>query len=160
MDTFQQLEELQYQLMNSKPDPQLLFSHCHNAGFTPLGLGSARIGLQLDNQVAKVAWKESGIISNLIEDRVWNSASEDLKQYLAPCLSISEKYHVLIQARCLPVSASIIDPEIQNMIGLLSAYGITDIAVNLGLYDQRIVCYDYAMIRPEEYPRLFPEVVL
>jgi hypothetical protein len=160
MDCFDQLEDLQHQLITSKPDPQLLFSHCYNAGFNPLGIGSARIGLQMDDLVSKVAWKESGIISNLIEDRVWNSASEHLQNYLAPCVSISSKSHVLIQKRCLPITASIIDPEIQNMIGLLSAYGITDIAVNLGLYDQRVVCYDYAMIRPEEYPRLFPEVVL
>jgi hypothetical protein len=37
----------------------------------------------------------------------------------------------------------------------LATWGISDVAVNLGIFEQRLVCYDYCQIRGDLYQELF-----
>jgi sulfur carrier protein ThiS len=121
---------------------------CKNSGFAVLGCGRSRLALAInDRVVAKLAWRQAGLADNVVEWRFWQQANSQLQLLLA-----STHWHspggVNFQERCQPLSAEETS-EYTTLRTLLAQAGITDSAVNLGRCDQRIVCYDYAMLGME-----------
>jgi len=167
-DKLERYDQLQQDLNAAAyQDPERALAYCREQYFEPLGLGSGRIAIAVDHRsVMKVAWRERGLLDNQIEAELWKQAGPELKELLCPVLSLRES-GVQLQARCLPTVGSALDPTTQQMITRLAQHGITDGAINLGfLLDAQdptstvghIVCYDYALLRPETFAKLFPAV--
>lgn len=163
-EQLERFDQLQERLCGAEePDPQRVLTLCRDSGYVPLGLGSGRLALPLGRtMVAKVAWRESGLMDNEIEWRVWRDADDHLRSLLCPALSLRGS-RLLAQGRCLPIAGSaleVLDQSARLLIGELARHGISDAAVNLGMNEaNRIVCFDYAMIRPELFRSLFPGLV-
>lgn len=153
-------DELQERLCSAEdPDPERALAMSRQVNAEPLGLGSGRLALPLGPaMVAKVAWRESGLVDNEIEWRIWQSADEELRSLLCPALELRES-RLLVQGRCMPIAGTILDERTQRLVSELGRHGISDAAINLGMNeDNQIVCYDYALIRPELFGILFPEL--
>lgn len=114
-------------------------------GLEVLGIGSTRIGIALGkDRVAKIAWKPPGLFHNQFEFRLWHYAKLIEKRHLfVPSLEFGPD-KPLIQARCLPTKFEATE-TFKKVISELSEVGIVDTAVNLGIYEERIVCYDYSV---------------
>ncbi len=131
------------------PDPYRAQDILTDQGANVLAIGGRRIAVSIDNNyIAKIAWRRAGLADNEIEWRVWQTAKPDIQALLCPAVSFKD-YGVLVQARCLPVSAEAYPEAARDLIRKLAEAGISDAAVNLGIYDQELVCYDYCLLRPE-----------
>lgn len=142
---------MQQEVERSFADPQVhrLGAIAAKYQLDPLGVGGRRIAVACgDNQVAKIAWKREGLVDNEIEWRLWQGADQELRDLLCPCLDLLDG-GALIQARCLPSAQSD-----SNLVRRLASYGISDAAINLGIYNQRLVCYDYCLLRPERLKQI------
>jgi hypothetical protein len=149
------LVKLQQLLAEHWPAPQIerTLDLCEQAGIEPLGIGGRRVVFLLDeDRVAKLAWRAPGQIDNEIEWLLWSGADTGLRELLCPALELAEG-QILIQARCLPIASEAL-PEAPELIRRLARAGISDAAVNLGIYEGRTVCYDYCLTRPELSRRL------
>ena len=114
-------------------------------GLEALGIGGRRLAVGLDSgRVAKIAFKREGLVDNEIEWRLFSEAESDLRELLCPALSLTQS-GALIQARCLPSAQ-----YDARLVRQLAQYGISDAAINLGVYQGRMVCYDYCLLRPEK----------
>lgn len=109
-----------------------------------MGIGSTRIGIQLDDKtVAKVAWKPSGLFRNQFESHLFSYLLSIKKEALfAPVISWKAE-DPLMQALCFPVKFEATD-DFKNLISDLAKIGVTDAAVNVGLFQNRLVCFDYS----------------
>ena len=145
------LERVQHELSAHERErfsPQLL-ARVQAAGFQPLGVGSHRLVVALpDDRVAKLALREIGQRDNEVEWHVYRNMDEPLRTWLCEPLELTAG-RVLIQRRCLPISLSHTEPLVQEVVRLLARAGIADVAVNLGVVDQKLVCYDYAQVSAE-----------
>lgn len=113
------------------------------AGVTVLGIGKARVALELSREtVLKIAWQQAGIADNAIEARVFGISAPDLKEHLAPVVETHPE-HVNVQARCRPIQYN---RDALPVIELLGRHGIIDGIQNLGYLNGKIVCYDYATL--------------
>lgn len=131
-------------------DPQRVLQLCADLGIPVLGLGRSRLATPVpgnDHLVYKFAWRQLGIAENNLEYRVYQQASDELRQVLAPIEALLDS-GVLVQGRCQP---SELGAEAAQVLSILSGYGIVDGVVNLGRYQQRIVCYDYALLGTERF---------
>jgi hypothetical protein len=114
-----------------------------------LGIGNTRIAVLLNqDQVAKLAFKPTGLFHNQFEANLYQYA-KSIKQenLLAPVIDY-QLDGLLIQARCLPVKFQAVQEHL-DLINDLSRLGVTDVGVNLGIYQERLVCYDYSVPSPE-----------
>lgn len=123
------------------------------AGLASIGVGKSRIVLSDPSRsepasVLKLAWRESGVVDNLIESRLWErSESIGASDLLCPTLSLSDS-GVIRQQRCLPIAWDPLESDSPHweIVKRLAAAGISDAAVNLGLIGERVVCYDYCSV--------------
>jgi hypothetical protein len=151
MDWDQLQKELAAQWHDPQPERALDICRGHDL----LGLGGRRIVLRSgQDEVVKLAWREAGVLDNEIEWRLWQGAEPELSGLLCPTLGISPEGSSL-QALCLPVSYEALGQEGLEAMQRLAGWGIADVAVNLGILDQRLVCYDYCQIRGDLYHQLF-----
>lgn len=150
----EELDELQQMLGSTwdRPDPERAIEICSE--FDVLGLGGRRIVLAAGSGVAKLAWQPSGIFENEIEHRLYGSASPGLASLLCPVLGQSPK-GILFQSLCTPTSFEALGERGRRVMQRLAGAGISDVAVNLGLFEGRVVCYDYATISVRLWGELF-----
>ena len=128
--------------------PRRALAACATGGFSVLGVGGRRLAVAAGaGLVAKLAFRREGLVDNELEWRVWRGASETLRELLAPTVGRTPG-GVNLQRRCLPVSPDALELPHQLTRPLARA-GITDAVLNLGLLDERVVCYDYALLAPE-----------
>lgn len=143
---------------HENPSAERAVELLHQAGIMPLGLGARRVVVALDDdRVAKLAWRSQGLLDNEIEWRLYHRAVDDLKRLLCPALERRES-RVLIQRRCLPVAFEAAGEAGREAMSRLASYGVSDVAVNLGLIDEHLVCYDYCVLKPELFSDLFGEL--
>lgn len=131
-------------------DPQRALQFFADLGIAVLGLGRSRLATAVpgnDQLVYKFAWRQLGLAENNLEYRVYQQASPELRQVLAPIDDLLAS-GVLVQGRCQP---SELGAEAAQVLQVLSGYGIVDGVVNLGRYQNRIVCYDYALLGTERF---------
>jgi hypothetical protein len=148
--TIAALDDLQTALNahHQRPDANTTIDFFEHLGHEVLGLGGRRCVIALDHgRVAKLAWRKAGLADNEIEARLWAQARPELQTLLCPIKDRTDA-GVLIQTRCLPIHPYAVDGADQVLRQLASA-GITDTATNLGLLDQRIVCYDFCVLRAD-----------
>jgi hypothetical protein len=132
---------------HEQPNAEQAVSWCQRDGFTLLGLGCHRAVVDVgDEQVAKLGWRPRGLADNLIEWRLWQEANAELRHLLCPALGLTGA-GILIQARCVPMHADA-RRDARQVSAALHQHGISDANVNLGLFEQRTVSYDYALVRP------------
>jgi len=150
-------DQLQEQFLR-KPhdDPEYVIAACQTNGLEALGLGRGRVAVAYNDQVLKIPWREPGVLDNMIEMKLWQQASSTLREVLAPSLEL-RKNCSLVQERCLPVVEAALEADTRRLILLLAQHGITDGAANLGFWKGKIVCYDYALLKPQMFAQLFPE---
>lgn len=142
------LEQLQQQLLNLGGDPHAALELCADYGITVLGLGRSRLAIpKSEQEVYKLAWRSLGLAENSLEHRVYQQAPEDLRAVLAPAIELHQA-GILIQGRCQPTD---LGAEAAAVLQTLSRYGIVDGVLNLGRYQQRVVCYDYALLGTERF---------
>lgn len=149
------IDQLQDKLSEQFDNPNIeeVLIACQN--YEVLGLGGRRVVLSIgQEQVAKLAWRQSGLVDNMIEARIWQEAGRELRQHLCPLLQLRSS-GVEIQTLCLPVAYEALGKEAYQTMRLLASYGISDSASNLALLEKRIVCYDYNVISAERYKQLF-----
>lgn len=124
-------------------DPERSLQFFADIGIPVLGIGRSRIAIRgPEESVYKLAWRPLGLAENQLEVRVYQQAPDDLRQVLAPIISPLES-GAIQQGYCQPVS---LGSEAAEVLRTLSQYGIVDGVMNLGRYQQRIVCYDYALL--------------
>lgn len=110
-----------------------------------LGIGGRRLAVALSqDKIVKLAWRREGLVDNEIEWRLYSQAGDDLKQLLCPSLDLLD-CGALVQKRCLPIATSN-----NEIVRKLASHGISDAAINLGLIGERMVCFDYCLLRPEK----------
>jgi hypothetical protein len=144
-DLLTTLDELQQQLTSSEHNTKSATAIVDGAGFSILDYGRRRLAISLSaHRVAKVAYRKEGITDNLLEWRLWNGAEERLKDLLCPTLAHTHG-GVNIQVRCIPVEYQNID-QFNQTLNTLAKAGINDGAINLGLLNHHIVCFDYAFL--------------
>jgi hypothetical protein len=160
-ENIKQLQEKLAQY-HGNPDGGRALQIAQEYGYETLGLGGRRLALAISpaikqsgrvNRISKLAWRKEGLFDNEVEWRLWQHANNQLRERLCPALDIDNG--VLVQARCLPVNLEALR-EGQAIVRFLAQHGITDSAVNLGIYEQRVVCYDYCVLRYELIKKLFP----
>ena len=119
-----------------------------------IGLGGKRLALRArEGGVWKIPWREKGAWDNEIEWRVWQGADLELRSMLCPLLG--RQSQSVRQASCRPVAFTEIGAQGLEIVSCLAKYGISDSAVNLGWYENRLVCYDYAYISAELFRKTF-----
>lgn len=97
-----------------------------------------------DDLVIKVAKDYGGIESNINEWQLWCRCTQGefydpLKQWLAPCVTISTCGKYLVQRKAEPITDRALLPTIVPAC-------MTDLKLNnLGMYDGRVVFVDYGM---------------
>ncbi len=109
-----------------------------------LGEGRDREVFELNSDatvVIKIAKGFNGIAANINEWQIWNacyngSFYDDLKRWLAPCVTISECGKHLVMKRTTRVAAS-------QAPTLVPAIFYDTILANIGWYENRIVFHDY-----------------
>jgi hypothetical protein len=126
---------------------------CEGQGLAVVAFGARRLAVSLSpsrdgDVVGKVAWREAGRADNALEARFWDAAGEELRRLMAPTFGQTPG-GANIQGRCLPVSPQAL-PKQPSLTRRLAHAGVTDSILNLGFYEGRLVCYDYAMIAPEK----------
>lgn len=148
-------DDLQKKLSQSWGDPELEQALKVCEAEEILGVGGKRIVIRADeDRVAKLAWKEAGVLDNEIEWRVWAGAEAALRELLCPTLEFRAS-GVSFQSLCLPLAFEALGERGRETMIELARYGISDVAVNLGVFGERIVCYDYCQIRGELFFELF-----
>jgi hypothetical protein len=112
-----------------------------------LGIGNTRIAILINQEtVAKLAFKPTGLFHNQFEANLYKYAESIARDFLlAPVIEFDE---FLIQARCLPIKFQNNQDHL-DLINQLSKLGVIDVGVNLGIYQNRLVCYDYSIPSPE-----------
>lgn len=73
---------------------------------------------------------------NIAEWTLWENASEDLAEYLAPLISISPCGGALLQVRCEPCPRHLIPKKLPKVLGDLHEG-------NFGVFKGRVVVMDY-----------------
>lgn len=122
-----------------------------------LGIGGRRITIAGEEGfVYKLAWREAGILDNEIEWRVWQSAPDDLRDYLCRSHDLTLS-GISKQDRCLPISAEALPDGGFQIMKSLARWGISDVSANLALIGENVVCYDYCVIRVDLFRDLFPQ---
>lgn len=140
-------EAMQCELLDkfNQIDPSRLGFVADRYELEALGIGGRRIAVGLDDErVAKIAFKREGLVDNEIEWRLFQKAEAELRELLCPALALTAS-GALVQGRCLPSAQS--DAA---LVRQLAHYGISDAAINLGVYQGKMVCYDYCLLRPEK----------
>jgi len=123
-----------------------------------MGFGGRRFAVVIEGDsdggglVAKLAWRQAGLADNELELRLWYEADKDLRELLAPTVA-QTPLGVNLQGRCLPIAAGSMRSH-SSLTRRLARAGITDAVLNLGIYQDRVVCYDYATLAPERATRL------
>jgi hypothetical protein len=144
------LDRFQQQLLRKQTtrlDLSLL-TQARTAGFQPTGIGSHRLVVSLpDDLVAKLAVRDIGVRDNEVEWHVYHTLAEHERMWLCPPVTLTEG-NVLVVRRCLPISPSHTEPVVRQAVEALARAGIGDVAVNLGVLDSTLVCYDYAQVSP------------
>ena len=148
------LSRLQEKLKANWESPDLPVALEICSGTEVLGIGGRRIVIAADGGVAKLAWKEAGLLDNEIEWLLWSSASSELRSLLCPTHALTAA-GVALQELCLPVSFEALGQRGREAMHDLASHGISDVAVNLGLLDDRVVCYDYCAVSADLYRGLF-----
>lgn len=172
-----ELDNLQKSLLAAKIENQAeVLSFLENESLSTqeiLGVGFSRVGILYsdrdvsDPAVAKLAWKDDGISDNSIEVMVWNYAKShpsisspfsistandiDLYDLLVPVFRSEGDW--ILQAHCMPLSFHSSDKKQAKIREHLAKFGISDTAVNLGFYNNKIVCFDYCRISPQLYSK-------
>ena len=154
MPNAQYLDALQEQLLSREYELNQIVRVAEEAGFSVLGFGGHRLALALEqeNVVAKLAFQAQGLADNHLEWLFWEAANPPLQALLAPTLARTPA-GINFQGRCLPVAIESITSS-SGLTRALAQAGIADGVVNLGLYEGRVVCFDYALLRPEVAMRL------
>lgn len=121
------------------------------------GFGARRVAMLIKPSqdgplVAKLAWRQAGLADNALELRLYRAADEELRRLLAPTFEQTPG-GVNIQGLCLPIVSEDIRVH-HSLTRRLARAGITDAMTGLGLYQGRVVCYDYAMLGPKRALRL------
>lgn len=120
-----------------------------------LGIGGTRLAIeQGEDRVWKLAWREQGLLDNETEYRLWQSASPELREMLCPALDLSQA-GALLQKRVQPISYEALGKTGKDVIARLAEYGITDVAVNCGILEGRVVVYDYSNISIDIHKKLY-----
>lgn len=145
------ISEIEEILQNSKNAQEIILK-C--AGLDIVGIGGRRAVVRSREGVWKIPWGGSGERDNEIEWRIWQSADEKLRDLLCPITDRESRS--ILQTEVLPLSFEAAGSAGHKIIRELAQYGISDIAVNLGLLERRVVCYDYSFISPSLYENLFP----
>ena len=79
--------------------------------------------------------------ANVIENRIWEISKElGIREWLAPCASISRRGQVLVQEKVQPLT----DDQAREVV--LPKFLCDVKRANLGVLDWRIVCCDYQVI--------------
>jgi len=158
------LDQLQEQitLLHTEEDDdvqlQIMARHiCDDHGLGIMGFGGRRFAIAVESSgdtslVAKLAWRQAGLADNELELRLWHEADKNLRDLLAPTIS-QTLLGVNLQGRCLPIAAGSMHAH-SSLTRRLARAGITDAVLNLGIYQDHIVCYDYATLAPERATRL------
>lgn len=112
-----------------------------------LGIGNTRIAILINqDKIAKLAFKSTGLFHNQFEANLYEYAKSVKKDHLlAPVIDFDD---FLIQARCLPVKFENNSNHL-DLINQLSRLGVADVSVNLGIYHNQLVCYDYSVPSPD-----------
>ena len=102
-----------------------------------LGGGVTRSTYALRNSDCVVKVETNNQFNNIMEWEVWNASKDtSLRQWLAPCLSISKDGRALVQKRTYPLYNFPL-PE------LIPAHFCDFKVQNYGLFEGRLVCHDY-----------------
>ena len=93
--------------------------------------------------VVKVETSDLRYFANVLEMKFWNDHEyyNKVAKWLAPCEFLSPDGRVLLQKRCDPLPNSYRFPK---MPAFLSDLKVS----NFGIYENRLVCVDYAMTIP------------
>src|SRR5690606_27227292 len=127
------------------------------AGLLVLGIGGRRICVAAERpgEVLKLGWQAGGVADNILESRLWQWASPELRRLLCPVLGLTGE-QILRQVRCRPAAAEALGERGRALCAQLARHGISDCSVNLGLLADpeaaggwRVVCYDFCLVRPE-----------
>ena len=127
------------------------------AGLLVLGIGGRRlcVATQGPGEVLKLAWQPGGVADNVLEARLWQWASPELRRLLCPVIGLTGE-QILRQVRCRPAAAEALGARGRALCAQLARHGISDCSVNLGLLADpeaeggwRVVCYDFGLVRPE-----------
>lgn len=126
-------------------------------GWEILGIGGERLALAInEEEVWKVAWRESGLVASETEYLLWRRSSASLRALLCPSLEITPGGS-LRQRRVQPVSYDALGNQGPKIIKTMAQYGITDVAINCGVLEERVVVYDYSTISPKLRDSLYRE---
>ncbi len=94
-----------------------------------------------DDLVVKVENDHARRFANILEMEFWNDHQfyEPVAKWLAPIIMLSPDGRILLQKRCDPIPATYEKPD------KMPAF-LTDIKVaNFGIFEGRLVCFDYAL---------------
>lgn len=139
------LDNLQRQIDHDSGDMGEVARLCDDFGFPALAFGAGRVAvLCSDDIIAKLYWRPAGQVANLIEKEIWVRSPQEIRELLCPVIDASPGGAVLME-RCIPTPAEALN-EAGQIITSLSAWGVLDSRVNLGLLDNRVVCYDYGQL--------------
>lgn len=163
------LIELQKKLEADFGDQEAAVKSITESGYTILGIGVSRIGVAIDEKtIAKLAWRESGLVDNLLESKLTDYIKENDPRITPQQISLNKELRLadmivpvqqyydgsITMPRCLPVNYQQTDVAHRQIVQALSKFGITDSAVNLGLLEGRLVCFDYCYISDKLYRQL------
>jgi hypothetical protein len=102
-----------------------------------------------DDLVVKVEDDENRRFANVLETEFWHNHQyyEPVAKWLAPVVMLSPDGRLLLQKRCDVPSSDFKWPE------KVPAF-LTDLKVgNFGLFNGRLVCFDYALTIPNPSPK-------
>jgi len=146
------LETLQATILDKKLSAPQVVQLCNEAGYLVLGLGGRRFAIPFEGMVAKLAFKPQGLADNHLEWLFYKAASPEVSRLLAPTYRHSPQ-GINWQGRCRPILVEDLD-NAHILTRQLVQAGIGDVVINLGLYEDKVVCYDYALLRAETANKL------